>query len=504
MTQAIRAKAIINALPKEHPAEFLLALLDTSSFGIIALDADAKVRLWSRGACAILGWTEEEVLGRPLPWAAGLLSLRNGNSEIGLTRNDNTTIEVSIWTASWQQGTLLVLVRNTKPEIQALMQREQDALAQFRAEQRFHELLEAAPDAIIEVNSEGHILTLNAATEQLFGYNRAELLGQPVETLVPEGLRRKHAGYRAGYRVNPVSRPMGSGLDLRGQRRDGSTFPVEISLSPVKSEDGFRVIAVIRDITKRKQTEDHLHAIQQKYTRELELSNLEIERATRHKSEFLANMSHELRTPLHTVIGFSELLAEEIKGPLNDNQRRFVGHIYKDSQHLLTLINEILDLSKVESGKLDLELETLDFQLILQDVLSALSPHAMQIETDIAPVFVLGDRTRVRQILYNLFSNALKFTPQGGRIWVEVDTAGTFAQISICDTGIGIPAEEHESVFRSFHQSGPTAGGVREGAGLGLSITKGLVEGHGGRIWLESAPGKGTRFTFTLPKAEPA
>jgi len=168
-----------------------------------------------------------------------------------------------------------------------------------------------------------------------------------VEVLVPDRVRANHRGYRADYRARPITRPMGSGLELHGRRKNGSTFPVEISLSPVKSEEGFRVTAVIRDITERKESEGRLQAIQEKYTRELELRNQEIERANRHKSEFLANMSHELRTPLHTVIGFSELLAEETKGPLNDDQKRSISHIRKDSEHLLSLINEILDLSKI-------------------------------------------------------------------------------------------------------------------------------------------------------------
>ncbi len=495
-------------MPTDHPAEFLRALLDASPSGIIALDSAGRVRLWSRGAEKILGSSEGERIGRALPAAIESLP-RSSHAELRLVRSDGVAIDVEAWTSAWQEGTVTILAdesrrRSTEREIQHLTERAEEAMKQARAERRLRELLEAAPDAIIEADSEGRILTLNAVTEQLFGYSREELLGQSVETLVPESVRAHHAGHRAAYEAHPVRRPMGIGLALHGRRKNGSTFPVEISLSPVKSGEGFRVTAIIRDITDRKEAEDRLQAIQKKYTQELEMRNREIELANRHKSTFLANMSHELRTPLHTVIGFSELLAEETKGPLNDDQRRFIQHIRKDSQHLLTLINEILDLSKIEAGKLQLRREALDIGAVLEDVLSSIRPQgldkSLEIGTRVADsVSVDGDRLRVKQILYNLLSNAVKFTPAGGRIHVDVEVVDGYAQISVNDTGIGISPEEHHSIFESFHQVATGADGMREGTGLGLPITKRLVEQHGGHIWLESEPGRGSRFTFTIP-----
>ena len=411
-------------MPTEHPAEFLRSLLDASPFGVIALNAEGTVTLWSHSAQAILGRTEKEALGQPLPAEMKMLGSWQ-KAAPRLIRSGSMAIDVEAWSAPWQGGTLIVVAdysryRSREREIQTLMEREQEALTQARVERRYRELLDAAPDAIIEADQDGRILTLNAATESSFGYRRDELLGQSVEVLVPDHVRGSHAGRRAEYRDHPVTRPMGIGLELLGRRKDGSTFPVEISLSPVKSEEGFRVTAIIRDISRRKEIEDRLQAVQAKYTRELELRNQEIEKATRHKSEFLANMSHELRTPLHTVIGFSELLAEETKGPLNDSQKRFVGHIHRDSQHLLTLINEILDLSKIEAGKLQLRREPLDIAEVLDDALSSIRPQALQksisIEMSAAgPLRINGDRLRLKQILYNLLSNAVKFTPDGGQ-----------------------------------------------------------------------------------------
>jgi signal transduction histidine kinase len=247
-----------------------------------------------------------------------------------------------------------------------------------------------------------------------------------------------------------------------------------------------------------------LQKLREEYTRELELRNQEIEKANRLKSEFLANMSHELRTPLHTVIGFSELLGEEMKGPLNPDQKRFIGHIHRDAQHLLSLINEILDLSKIEAGKVELRFETLDLSGIIEDALASIRPQcaakSIHLETHIAPsLHVRGDRVRTRQILYNLLSNAVKFTPEGGRVGLDATRVDGFAHVSVIDTGIGIASEDHESIFDKFRQVGAATTGLREGTGLGLPITRRLVEEHGGRIWLESERGRGSRFTFSIP-----
>ena len=371
-------------------------------------------------------------------------------------------------------------------------------------EQCFRNFLDVAPDAIIEVDEDGQILLLNRMTEKLFGYQREELVGQRVELLIPQDLSAKRVHNRNNYCAHPLTRPMGTGLSLQGRRKDGSCFPVEISLGPVKSGEGLGVMAIIRDVSERKEAEDQLRVTQEKNTSELQSSNRNIERADRLKSEFLGSMSHELRTPLHTIIGFSELLAEELAGPLNEDQKRFVGHIHTDSMHLLELINQILDLSKIEAGQLELRRQTLDMSEAIEEVLSSIRPQgqakSIRIETCLdAKVTLDADHLRFKQILFNLLSNAVKFTPEGGRIRLDAAGRDGLVEISVSDSGIGIPKEEQESVFDKFHQVNETATAVREGTGLGLAITKALVEQHGGRIWLESDPGKGSRFTFTIP-----
>lgn len=371
-------------------------------------------------------------------------------------------------------------------------------------EDRFRELLEAAPDAIMQVDGAGRILLMNRVTEEMFGYTRDELLGERIEILVPAARRGAHEHHRAGYAKHPATRPMGAKLPLEGMRKDGSSFPVEISLSPVGEGNGFRVTAIIRDVTERKQAEEHLRSVRENYTKELEERNQEIERANRLKSEFLASMSHELRTPLHTIIGFSELLGEELQGSLNDKQKRFVSHIHKDSLHLLELINDILDLSKIESGRLSLRPEAFDLSAVIHESVASVRPLAegkkLKIEAAInAPTALMADRLRVKQVLVNLLSNAVKFTPDNGRITVDARETGDRVSITVTDNGIGIPREEQQAIFDKFHQVSATTKGVREGTGLGLAITKHLVEQHGGTIAVDSTPGRGSRFTFTIP-----
>jgi signal transduction histidine kinase len=236
----------------------------------------------------------------------------------------------------------------------------------------------------------------------------------------------------------------------------------------------------------------------------LEIRNLEMERVNQLKSEFLANMSHELRTPLNSIVGFSSLLAEEGHGPLNAEQKGYVEHVRRSARHLLDLINDIIDLSRIEAGRLELCRETFSLVDALNDVLATIRPladaKAIRLHVEYEPgCLVYADRVRFKQILFNLLSNAIKFTPRNGWVSTSSVAQGNWLAITIGDTGIGIPKQEQTAIFEKFHQVGAGASGAREGAGLGLAITKGLVEQHDGRVWVQSQPGQGSRFTFVLP-----
>jgi signal transduction histidine kinase len=239
--------------------------------------------------------------------------------------------------------------------------------------------------------------------------------------------------------------------------------------------------------------------------REIEDKSRQIEAANRHKSEFLANMSHELRTPLNAIIGFSEVLQEKLFGELNEKQAEYTEDILTSGQHLLSLINEILDLSKVEAGRMELEMATFDLPLAIDNartfVRERAVKHGITLDVDVDERLgeYVGDERKIKQILLNLLSNAVKFTPEAGRISITANKTDHGVEISVSDTGIGIPLAEQPTIFEEFRQVGGDYAHKKEGTGLGLTLAKKFVELHGGKIWVESEVGKGSTFTFNLP-----
>ena len=239
--------------------------------------------------------------------------------------------------------------------------------------------------------------------------------------------------------------------------------------------------------------------------KELELANRELGAASRHKSEFLANMSHELRTPLNAVIGFSEVLIQRMFGELNDKQDEYLKDIYASGQHLLSLINDILDLSKIEAGRMELASAPFHLPGALENAVTLVreraARHGIALDLDLDPRLgeLVGDERKVKQVLLNLLSNAVKFTPEGGRISLRAGLTDGAVEISVIDTGIGIAPEDQATVFEEFRQVGSDEKRKQEGTGLGLTLAKKFVELHSGKIWVQSELGRGSTFTFTLP-----
>ncbi|BBO17075.1 histidine kinase [Candidatus Brocadia pituitae] len=256
------------------------------------------------------------------------------------------------------------------------------------------------------------------------------------------------------------------------------------------------------------QEEQYRHLLEKKVqekTSDLQKANIALEKAYRLKSEFLATMSHELRTPLNAIIGFAEVLKDELIGHINDEQREYVDDIHSSGKHLLSMINNVLDLSKFEAGKLELKYEEICVKEAIDDVLNTVSGIANKknisikntIQSDIPTLVV--DQLKLKQILFNLLSNAIKFTPKNGNVCIDITLKDLYVQFAIADTGIGIKQEDREKIFEAFSQVDSSLARNYEGAGLGLALTKRLVELHGGEIWVESFYGKGSTFTFILP-----
>ena len=373
-----------------------------------------------------------------------------------------------------------------------VMSAVRDITDRKKAEQKFRGLLESAPDAMVIVGYDGRIALVNSQLERLFGHSREALLGQSVDVLVPQRLRGHHAQHRAGFFSQPRPRAMGAGLELFGQRADGSEFPLEISLSPLETEEGLFVSAAIRDATERRRFEQTLQD------------------ASRLKSEFLATMSHELRTPLNGIIGFSEFLIDEKAGALNGQQKEFLTDVLASGRHLLRLINDVLDLSKIEAGKMELAPESFNLVAAVDEVCAVVSPIAQakaisllrQVSEE--AVTVTLDRHRFMQILYNLLSNALKFTNAGGQVSLSLDREDDVLRLQVRDTGIGICTADLPKLFFEFQQLESGSGRRHDGTGLGLVLTKRLAELHGGSIRAESEVGKGSLFTVKLPLDAPS
>lgn len=355
------------------------------------------------------------------------------------------------------------------------------------SEARLRTILNSMPTGIMVIDAETHrIVDVNPMAVETFGAPREQIIGSVCHQYICPAEKGHCPIIDLGEIVDNAEQVL--------LNADGKSVPILKSVVSVMLNNRKHLIESFIDITERKEAEEAL-----------EEKSRELEAASRAKSEFLSGMSHEVRTPLNAVIGFSELMLDGVAGEINDEQRDCLSDILSSGQHLLTLINDILDLSKVEAGKMEFRLENLD----LVDVISSTAPtvkpmlddkkHTLEVSVEEGLPQVRADENRLRQILLNLLSNAIKFTPPGGKLAIKASRKGDWCQVRVIDNGLGIKKEDQERIFEVFTQAEALPDESRKGTGLGLTLTRQLVEAGGGRIWVESEYGKGSEFIFTLP-----
>jgi protein-histidine pros-kinase len=609
------------------PPEFEKLLLEELSDAIIAKSSEGCVVYWSKGAERVFGYPAHEATGRMVvdliippdrveeekDILQKVRISELSQYETTRRRKDGALIyvDVSSKVVRDSEGALRFILSSNKDVTRLKVLRDAKL-----AEARYANILESTPDGIIMANPAGHIVLANSQAEKLFGYLRGELLGQPVETLLPNRLRGNFLSQESHFFELRSRRSAGAGAELYGLRKDGTEFPVEINLSPLETDQGTLVMGAIRDISERKNAEQKVRDqarimdlvndsvvlrdledritywnqgaqraygwtseevlgrvthdllktkfplpikdIRAKFLAEehwegelvhtrrdgstmtvasrwslqrnsanepvaiielnyditdrkaiehaLQEKNFELQAAAESKNRFLANMSHELRTPLNGIIGFAEFLTDGRPGPLNMKQKEYLNDILNSGRHLLQLINDVLDLAKVEANKMELHPEKFMLRTAVAGVCAVANAIAQKkrIQVDVAVGEELGevvlDAQRFKQILYNLLSNAIKFTDEGGRVSVEAKPFGNGNFIlSVRDTGIGIPEKEFPRLFMEFEQLESGAARRYEGTGLGLALTRKIVEMQGGKIAVESEVGKGSIFTVILP-----
>jgi len=406
-------------------------------------------------------------------------------------KRDGTEIVASVTTVAVRNDTGKILYVDGIMEDITERKRMEEALQE--SEEKYRSLFEDANDAILLADTEtGYVLDANREAERLLGYSKKEIRNMHQSQLHPPD---KADYYKDHFGKHVEARHIVD-YDAEVIRKDGTIVPVYLSASVIQLHGRKLIQGIFRDVTEVKRVQE---ALQEK-TRQLAA-------ASQTKSEFLASISHELRTPLNAVIGFSELMLDGVPGEINDEQRDCLNDILSSGQQLLNLINDVLDLSKIEAGKMELKLENLNLADVINDVVQTVKPkldenrHKIGVSVGEGLPQVHADKRRLRQILLNLLSNAIKFTPPGGKLGIKVTRNGDWCQVSVVDNGIGIKKEDQEWVFEVFAQVATLPKEKEGGTGLGLALTKQFVEAIGGRIWVESEYGKGSKFTFTLPLA---
>ncbi|HJQ22105.1 MAG TPA: PAS domain-containing sensor histidine kinase [Gemmatimonadaceae bacterium] len=497
-----------------HIDEGLYRLLVESvrDYAIFALDTEGTILTWNAGAERLKGYAPDEIIGKsfqlfypPEEIAKGkpghLLEIarREGHveDEGWRVRKDGSHFwaDVVITALRDRSGALVGYAKVTRD----LTERRAAEEALRVSEERFRLIVSSVRDyGIFMLDPRGYIASWNEGAQRINGYTADEIVGRHFSLFYPQ---KDLAAGKPAYELKVAAREGRFEDEDWRVRKDGSLFWSNVVITALRNEKGELVgfAKVTRDLTERKAAEQRAIEDARRVA--------EAEAANRAKGEFLAAMSHELRTPLNAIGGYAELIEMGVAGPVTEQQREYLERVRTSQQHLLAIINDLLNYTKVESGQLAYEIETIDLHTVVENVLAMVTPQAgtKHITLGHGPcsehTLARADRLKVEQIVLNLLSNAVKFTPERGRVSAKCGVEGRMATVTVSDTGPGIPVDKIEAIFEPFVQLGRTLSSIREGTGLGLAISRDLARAMDGDIVVESEVGEGSTFRLLLPLA---
>jgi len=496
----------------ESSGLYQLLVESVQDYAIFALDPTGHILNWNAGAQRLKGYTRDEIVGRHFsifypqsdidagkpPWELEMAKAEGRLEDEGWrVRKDGTRFwaNVVITALRDETGTLVGFAKVTRDLTGP--RRSEEALRE--SEERFRLLVQNVRDyGIFMLDPGGHVISWNEGAERIKGWTAAEIIGKHFSTFYPpEDMAKPAWELEVAVREGRVE---DEGWRMR---KDGTRFWANVVITALRAPDG-RLLGftkVTRDLTERREAEARVLDA----TRRAAAADA----ANRAKSEFLASMSHELRTPLNAIGGYSELLALGLRGPVNEQQQADLEKIQRSQRHLLNIINDLLNYSRMEAGQVQYERQPVPLRATVAAVTLMLEPQAAQKELTLTHtpcpdgLAALADAVKVEQILLNLCSNAVKFTGKGGRVEVRCGAAEESVTVEVCDTGEGIPRDQVDRIFEPFVQLGRSLTNTREGTGLGLAISRDLARGMGGDLSVRSRPGQGSTFTLTLPRYRP-
>jgi two-component system cell cycle sensor histidine kinase/response regulator CckA len=499
----------------------LASIIQSSHDAVIGKTLDRVITSWNPGAERLYGYTAAEMTGRRIEVlipaedqareAAVVAAVARGERvdqyQTRRLRKDGATVEVSLTMSP---------IADRSGAIVGVATVARDVTERQRADARFRGLMEAAPDAMVCVNRDGRIALVNAQTEQLFGYGRDELIGQPVEILVPDGVRGLHPAHRAGYVADPRPRPMGADMQLAGRRRDGSTFPAEVSLAALDTDEGLLVTAVVRDATERLEIAAERERLRTQAERDKLERRLHQSQRLESLGQLAGGVAHDFNNLLGVISNYAAFAAEEVARQLPGERgsaiRDDIGQVQQAAERAAGLTRQLLAFARQEMIQPRV-LNVNDVVLSVEQLLIRTFGEHIELVTDLAAGLppVLADPGQIEQVLVNLAVNARDAMPQGGKLVIHTastsidDTAsqgemppGQYVALKVSDTGTGIPKDVLDRVFEPFFTTKPKG----EGTGLGLATVYGIITQAGGHVRIYSEPGLGTSFTALLPVTE--